>query len=160
MSKNTYIKAYIMARKSTYKALVTDLKVVLDNGLSLGFTNFDTSKSAKALTDVAVTWKAEDIMNMISFTVGNKNVTWNYDIATLREALRKAGSEQILVKIGDTAFKVNTGNINYGRSRNGLTSLNETDTLELNKILVEFFTSDIKLRRVTLFKTRQVSWKA
>lgn len=147
-------------RKSTYKALVTDLKVVLDNGMSLGFTNFDTTKGAKALTDVAVTWKAEDILTMISFTVGNKNVTWNYDIATLREALTKAGSEQILVKIGETVFKVNVGNINYGRSRNGLDSLNETDTLELNKILVEFFTSNIELRRVTLFKTREVSWKA
>ncbi len=147
-------------RKSTYKALVTDLKVVLDNGMSLGFTNFDTSKSAKTLTDVAVTWKAEDILTMISFVVGNKNVVWNYDIATLREALTKAGSEQILVKIGETVFKVNVGNINYGRSRNGLDSLNETDTLELNKILVEFFTSNIELRRVTLFKTREVSWKA
>lgn len=147
-------------RKSTYKALVTDLKVVLDNGFSLGFTNFDTSKSAKVLTDVAVTWKAEDILTMISFVVGNKNVVWNYDIATLREALTKAGSEQILVKIGETVFKVNVGNINYGRTRNGLDPLNETDTLELNKILVEFFTSNIELRRVTLFKTREVSWKA
>ena len=147
-------------RKSTYKALVTDLKVVLDNGFSLGFTNFDTSKSAKTLTDVAVTWKAEDILTMISFVVGNKNVVWNYDIATLREALTKAGSEQILVKIGETVFKVNVGNINYGRTRNGLDPLNETDTLELNKILVEFFTSNIELRRVTLFKTREVSWKA
>jgi len=147
-------------RKSTYKALVTDLKVVLDNGLSLGFNNFNASKGAKALTDVAVTWKAEDIMDMISFEVGNKNVVWNYDVATLREALRKAGSEQILVKIGDTAFKLNIGSINYGRSKNGFALLNETDTLEINKILVEFFTSDIKLRRVTLFKTREVSWKA
>ena len=99
-------------------------------------------------------------MNMVSFTIGNKNVTWNYDIATLRESLRKAGSEQILVRIGETVFKVNVGSINYGRSRNGLSSLNETDTLELNKILVEFFTSSIELRRVTLFKTREVSWKA
>jgi len=147
-------------RKTTYKALVTDLKIVLDNGLSLGFTNFNTSKSAKVLTDKAVTWKAETITGMMSFEVGNKNVTWNYDIATLREALSKAGSEQILVKIGDTAFKINVGSINYGRSRNALNPLNETDTLELNKILVEFFTGEIKLRRVTLFKTREVSWKA
>ena len=42
-------------RKSIYRALVTDLKVVLDNGMSLSFTNFDTSKNADVLTDVAVT---------------------------------------------------------------------------------------------------------